>query len=200
MPVHSSINYHRSEFLANPLKQKEQIIFITQTSKQCISDYEDDVDPFDTSWTYAQREGKPSTTHYKNARHCYHCHQYYCRCDLQQCSHERCQEHTSKEDRKALVKKYISAEELNKMNDKIIQAHLQENRYCSCLWLHVPPNYPRDDMISYCTIMHFDMLLGKEVEAHHKQAELEEKIELLAKYGLTLAEYEEMKRTKALGV
>lgn len=143
----------------------------------------------------------------------------FCSCDL---CYEVCT--TSGYEAHTLVKKYFSAEEIYNTHEVIVGKHLAEEKqrqslntcWCSRVEVHINPFEKKEflrhvlsrkegiepfepqeiDMgpISRCAIWYLQEIIRQKAKELHDAKELREKAEILAKYGLTLEDHEEMKR------
>lgn len=127
---------------------------------------------------------------------------------------------------KPLLQKYFSAQEIYDTNERIIKEHCSLGKHCcqkhyvDCKYFPsstspllkqeiykyllsgkegIQPFTPQEiDMrfVTFCTVEYLFNILRDEVKECHNQKELNEKIALLAKYGMTLADHEEAKQKR----
>ena len=171
-----------------------------------------DYNAFNTYWTNA----KYAPYYLTQKQWCWRCHNYGCICSFRYCSHDMCYEvstHTMYS-AKPLIQKYFSVQEIHDTNERIIQEHCSKPEKRCCQQYYVDCQYyptnttsplikkenePDEiDMrfVTLCTVQHFLDILNEKAKELHNQKENHEKAELLAKYGLTLADHEEMKRQR----
>lgn len=180
------------------------------------------VDPFNHYWSIEKQRQEEDKKNNKYS--CPKCRYKECLCSFGGCTCYLCYE-ISRANRcythESLVQKYFSAQEINDANNQIITEHTKKKRsFCACISKkgttsvflkqervkHLlsekegiqtyEPLEVNMKLVSDCTIKHLFNILKEEAKKEHDQNELNEKVAILAKYGMTLEDHEEAKRKR----
>ena len=175
-----------------------------------------DYSAFDDYWVHEKHYPFYALSYRTQKQWCKRCNNYGCKCSFRYCSCDMCYEVCTATiyNAKPLIQKYFSVQEIHDMNERIIQEHCSKPEKRCCQQYYVDCQYyptnttsplikkenePDEiDMrfVTLCTVQHFLDILNEKAKELHNQKENHEKAELLAKYGLTLADHEEMKRQR----
>ena len=166
-----------------------------------------DYSAFDDYWVHEIHNPVRARSWRRLKRWCWRCNTYGCRCSFKYCSCDMCYEYTTTRDRKKLIAKYFSPEQIL----ETLQDHLRTKNCWGCARMKGSlvskrevtrylcrrsssdvfiPQTLEMDCLPLCVVSILDTQFGQEVKELHAQREHNEKCVLLAKYGLTLEDYE----------